>query len=296
MITVFTPTYNRAYTLGRLYQSLCAQASKEFVWLIVDDGSEDNTKELVESWILENKIEISYFYQENMGKSAAHNKGVELTRTELFTCVDSDDYLSENAIEDILAVWNRIQTPGIIGILAFCGYADGSVITKYSLADETTGKLLDLYRNEIISGDTKLIYRTELLKKVRFPMYENEKFVPEAFLYDLLDEEGELYVFPRIVCIVEYLPDGYTHNMAKLIADNPRGYQAWIRQRLKKDIRLKERFGDLIRYISISIVIGEKGIVKGAPYPIVAAAAYLPGCLFYLMRYKKLIKEKKRTG
>lgn len=291
MITVFTPTYNRSHTLTRLYRSLCEQTSKEFIWLIVDDGSMDNTKELVTTWISEKKIAINYYYQENMGKSGAHNKGVELAETELFVCVDSDDYLANDAIEEIIFAWSNLKATKVIGILAFRGYADGDAITTYSLSKETTGQLLDLYRHKIISGDTMLIYRTELMKEFRFPIFENEKFVPEAYLYDKLDEKGELYVLPKVLYIGEYLADGYTQNMAKLIANNPKGYLAWIRQRLSKDRELKYKVMDTIRYISISIVGGSHKTVTDSLYPIMTFLLYPFGWLFFFHRYYKFIKK-----
>lgn len=92
-ITVFTPTYNRAYTLSKCYKSLKQQTCKDFVWLIIDDGSTDNTQELVEEWITENEIEIQYHYQKNQGMHGAHNTAYELIETELNVCIDSDDYM-----------------------------------------------------------------------------------------------------------------------------------------------------------------------------------------------------------
>ena len=109
MITVFTPTYNRAYILPRLYKSLLRQTNKQFEWIIVDDGSTDNTEEKVNNWIKENKIKIKYYKQENQGKMIAHNKGVEKSEGELFVCVDSDDYLTDNAIEIITKKWLKVR-------------------------------------------------------------------------------------------------------------------------------------------------------------------------------------------
>lgn len=121
-ITIFTPTYNREYCLGNLYQSLIGQTSHSFVWLIIDDGSTDHTRTLVASWIRENKIPIRYVFQENAGKAQAHNRGVEETKTELFTCVDSDDTLDANAVERVLEVWkeqkDQASDLALIGVLA----------------------------------------------------------------------------------------------------------------------------------------------------------------------------------
>ena len=117
-VTVFTPTYNRGYTIGRLYDSLLRQTDKRFCWIIVNDGSTDNTEELILDWIKEKRIDIQYYKQKNQGKPSAHNKGVELTRTELFTCVDSDDYLKDNAIEEIITAWQN-HPDDCIGILGY---------------------------------------------------------------------------------------------------------------------------------------------------------------------------------
>ncbi len=105
ILTVFTPTYNRAFTLHLCYESLKRQSCKDFVWLIIDDGSSDNTRELVNSWIAENTVSIQYYYQENQGMHGAHNAAYERIETELNVCIDSDDYMADHAIEKIISFW-----------------------------------------------------------------------------------------------------------------------------------------------------------------------------------------------
>lgn len=110
MITVFTPSYNRAYTLPKLYESLCSQTLSDFEWIVVDDCSTDNTKQLIENWHNEDKIKITYFLQpQNGGKHRAINKGVELAAGELFFIVDSDDFLTIDAIEEIQKEWTNLE-------------------------------------------------------------------------------------------------------------------------------------------------------------------------------------------
>ena len=124
-ITIFTPTYNRANLLTRLYQSLKMQTCREFQWLIVDDGSTDDTKNIVEKFIQEDKIVIKYYYQKNSGKHVAHNLGVKMCNTELFCCVDSDDYLTNDAVQTVLECWGKIaidKKPLLSGIVAYRGY------------------------------------------------------------------------------------------------------------------------------------------------------------------------------
>lgn len=287
MLTIFTPTYNRAYVLERLYLSLCGQTSKKFEWLIVDDGSTDDTKDKILEWQKQKNIKIRYCYQENAGKSMAHNRGIELTHTELFVCVDSDDYIISNAVEVILNAWESVDEEDIIGLLAFRGTENGKPITVYNNTEVKSNSLKAFYDKGIISGDTMLIYNTQIMKKYRFPQFKNEKFVPEAYLYDLLDKEGRLLLLPHVLYICEYLEDGYTCNMEKLIANNPLGYFAWIEQRLRGDLLFKHKVMDTIRYIAIAILIRRKRIVRNAVFPGYTFICYPMGYVLYRKKYKK---------
>lgn len=285
LITVFTPAFNRAYTLVRLYESLLRQTDKRFCWLIVDDGSTDDTEALVRMWIKENKIEIQYFKQENQGKPMAHNKGVELTKTEFFTCVDSDDYLTDDAIAHILNIGEKLPND-CIGILGYIEREGGTILTQCSDDSITKGTLRYLYDHGL-SGDTILIYRSEIMKKYKFPRFSDEKFIPEAYLYDLLDQEGKLFLMRISVYVCEYLPDGYTAGMAKLLYRNPQGYFCYINQRLGLDKTIKQRFADSIRYDAMAIAYKKKRIVKAAVYPRYALLAYPLGWILYKKRYEK---------
>ena len=117
-ITVFTPSYNRAYILGKCYESLNRQTCKDFVWLIIDDGSTDSTRELVESWTQrDNGYEIRYVYKENGGLHTGYNKAIELMDTELSICIDSDDFMPSDGIERILKIWNNRKEPDLAGLI-----------------------------------------------------------------------------------------------------------------------------------------------------------------------------------
>lgn len=293
IVTVFTPAYNRGYTLGRLYESLLRQTCQKFCWLVVDDGSTDNTEALVTGWMSENKIKIYYYKQNNQGKPITHNKGVELTKTELFTCVDSDDYLTDDAIQEICRVWNEPH-PNCIGVLGYRERESGECITKFNNPNIRQGTLCCLYDNGL-SGDTILVFKTEVLRKYSFPSFTGEKFIPEAYLYDLLDQEGELMLLRKAIYVCEYLPDGYTANMASLLFKNPQGYFCYINQRLKLDKTIKQKYMDSIRYVAMAIGHRKKNIIRDAVYPGYAFAAYLAGWLFYYKRYRGLSDEEKET-
>lgn len=288
-ITYFTPTYNRGYILSQLYQSLCIQSDKDFEWIIVDDGSTDNTKDLVNDWILENRIKIKYFYQTNSGKSQAHNLGVTKANGKLFSCIDSDDYIIPETTENIRSQWERVSND-VIGLVYSRGTDSRESITKWGPKNQML-TLKEAY--EIgLSGDTMLIYATDKIRKYSFPKLRNEKFVPESYLYDLLDDEGKMYFSSEILYICNYLDDGYTKSMRKLIYDNPNGYLLFITNRLKKNISLKHRFQNSIRYVAIKKILNSNKIIVDSVYPIHTLLAYPFGLYFYFKNYAKYRKRK----
>ena len=290
-ITIFTPTYNRAHTLPRLYNSLKAQTVKNFIWLIVDDGSEDDTNSLIKNWIKENEIKIEYVKQENCGKSMAHNKGVELTRTELFTCVDSDDFLITTAVEDIIIFWDNRANLNVVGILAYKGLANGNSLTAMENKHIQSTTLKNAYSTFGLKGDSMLIFRTDIVSKYQFPNYQGEKFVPEAFLYDLVDQDGELLILPNILYKCEYLDDGYTNNIAKLLSENPKGYLAYIKNRLIVDTSWNDKIMDTIRYTAMCILSNESKLFSNSIYPVLTFITYPFGYFLYFNKYKSLRKK-----
>lgn len=285
-LTIFTPTYNRAYCLPKLYQSLLGQTCMDFEWVVVDDGSTDNTRTLIESWNYEKNFPIIYIYQNNSGKHCAHNEGVRIATGELFVCVDSDDYLKENAVECILNQWK--EQDNVIGILNFRVSENGDAISKIKSKIEYS-TLYDAYHLYGLVGDTMLVYKTEIMKRHKFPRFANEKFVPEGFLYDQLDKEGQLYIGKEKIYVCEYREDGYTASIHKVNATNPRGYKAYILQRIDCDYLLKHKFRDIIRLISIKKVLHEKMFVDIDSNILLSCLAFFPGVLRYFVLYKKYI-------
>lgn len=244
-ITVFTPTFNRAYILDKLYDSLCNQTIKDFIWLIIDDGSSDNTKSLVEKWICENNINIEYIQKENGGKHTAHNKAVEICDTPLFVCVDSDDFLTNDAIEVILDYYknedkNVLGFVGRKGVLNFSSSGINWPLTiKYEYFN-------NIYFSHNYKGETILVFRTEILKKYKYPIFQGEKFVTEAVVYDKLCTTYPLRLISEIIYLAEYMNDGYTNQGNKLKLNNPKGYAYYLKQRsmIVNNYKLK------IKYIS----------------------------------------------
>lgn len=287
MVSIFTPTYNRAHTLKNLYVSLCNQTCMDFEWIVVDDGSTDNTKELIDSFCSERKIRIKYISQKNQGKAVAHNIGVVSAEGELFTCVDSDDMLDERAVERVILLW-KTSASNIIGLVLKRKNRSGLELTQMSTNIVEYSSLRKMYKKKKLKGDTFLIFRTDVVKKYKFPQWPNEKFVPEDYLYDQMEKEGVLRFVNEALYIGDYLSDGYTHNMNKIIANNPKGYRAFILNRIEMEEEAYHQFGDLIRYSSIAFVLGENYILK--KHFLFSLIAFLPGYVLYNIRFKNICK------
>ena len=228
MITVFTPTYNRANYLKNLYESLLKQTSKDFEWVIVDDGSTDNTFEIISNLIEEEKIKIVFEKKENEGKHIAINKGAKLASGELFFTVDSDDVLTDNALERIQYHWNKIQELPInerdqfIGLSANRMYPNGEVIGGKVLEQIIDADLLEFRFKMHIKGDKAEVYKTEVVRNNPFPQIDGENFCPEALIFYRLAERGyKLRYFNENIYIGEYLEGGLTNSGLKIVKNNP---------------------------------------------------------------------------
>jgi glycosyltransferase involved in cell wall biosynthesis len=225
-ITVFTPTFNRAYLLPRLYKSLCEQSSKDFLWLIIDDGSTDNTKQLVDKWSKENKIEIQYQYKENGGMHTGHNLAYKLINTELNVCIDSDDYMPKEAVDKILNIWcKRINKFSIAGIIGLDARENLTILGTTMPINVAKGTLADLYYKYKAKGDKKLVLRTDAVNQFpRYPEYKNEKIVPLGSLYLMIDQEFEMLYSDEIFCIVEYQNEGSSKTILRQYKQSPQGF------------------------------------------------------------------------
>lgn len=225
-ITVFTPTYNRAYCLHLGYEALKRQTNRDFKWLIIDDGSTDNTKELVDTWIAEGLIGIEYHYQENGGMHAGYNTAYDLITTELNVCVDSDDYLTDDAIEKILRFWEANRNEKYAGIVGLDATKDGGVLWNQFPRELKSTTLEDLAYKHKLPGDRKLVYRTEVVKKYgKYPAYKGESFVPLHTLFLQIDKDYELLCLNEVLCIVEYMEDGSTRNIFRQYKRHPKGFR-----------------------------------------------------------------------
>lgn len=243
-ITVFTPTFNRRERLKRLKKSLDEQTDQKFVWMIVDDGSQDNTSTDVREYINTANYEIQYFYQENSGKHVAHNYAVEHCETDLFYCVDSDDQLPPSTIADIKEIWTMTKDKNnISGIIGLKAYFDYKVIGSEYPKNISRASLGELYNKYGKTGDTALIWRTEVIRKYPFKVFEKERFLRENTAYDLIDKEYNLLVTNKILYLVEYCEDGLTRNATQLELENPLGAAYYRLLEAKKATTAYVKFG-----------------------------------------------------
>lgn len=290
MLTVFTPAYNRAYTLHKCYESLKRQTNKNFKWLIVDDGSTDNTKELVMKWKEEVDFEIKYIYKKNGGMHTAHNTAYENIDTELNVCIDSDDYLTDDAVEIIINEWKRVKNENLAGLGALNIFEDGKVIGTKFPENLKTAKYFDIYNKHGVKGDKKFIYRTELTRCFPYPEFEGEKYVGLDYKYKKLDEKYEVALVNKVVCIVEYMEDGSSKNMLRQYRNNPKGWCFFRLENLKiPNTSIKYKFKESVHYISSSLILKDNKFLRKMPYKTIAILAIPFGFLLktYIIKNTK---------
>lgn len=255
-LSIITPTYNRGYILSKCYESLLAQTCNDFEWVIVDDGSTDNTEQLVKAFIEENILKIKYIKKKNGGKHRAHNVAVGEAEGKLIICVDSDDFLTEDAVYSVKKFWQENRTENCIGILA----KRGDIVERKPICSAwpehlKSSTMFDLNEKYNFYGDTALFFRADILKKNLFVEFEKEKFLPESNLYCDLDKIGEMLLLDKVVYLCEYLPDGLTAKFHSLLKKNPNGtadtyYKMMC---LSSSIKSKLKYGILVNlYKSIS--------------------------------------------
>lgn len=256
MITIFTPTYNRAVTICRTYNSLVTQTNKDFEWLIVDDGSTDGTENLVRRWIVESDFPIRYIVQPNGGKYRAYNYGLKHANGEFFICLDSDDWLPTNAVELILSYADKLRAnESLAGIIALKMFQDGKVL---GLPYKKPGFSRSLYDLELSGegGERSLIFKTPVAQMFPFPEETAEKFVGESIIYDRFHGKYEFIVSNEVLTISEYQVDGLSSNLRALMLHNPAGYKLYYAQRIDMAPSFVRRVGYILRYHAFRLLYG----------------------------------------
>ena len=249
IITVFTPTYNRAHLLIRLYQSLTCQTFTDFEWLLIDDGSADNTGNVVQGFIAENIISIRFHQCPNGGKHRAINHGVQEARGELFFIVDSDDWLPEDALETIAKFYETIKDDKYFaGVSGHRGYPDGSIVGSGQKEEFIDANALDIRYKHHVTGDLNEVFRTSVLREIPFPEFEGERFCPEALVWNRIATKYKLRYFNNVTYIADYQPGGLTANIVRVRMQSPMASTTCYQEMLTHDIPLKQKVKAAINY------------------------------------------------
>lgn len=264
MITIFTPTYNRAYLLSNLYKSLQNQSNNNFEWLVIDDGSTDNTKKLFDYWLKDkNDFTIRYYKKENGGKHRATNFALKKANGEIFFPVDSDDILTQDAIQKINQWFSEIEgSKEYCGITANKGFLNGTPanpLFNSEFLDKTFLDVLTYKENDkfVLNGERATCIYTDIFRKFSYPEFENEKFVTEAVAYNRIAHAGyKSRFFNDIIYLYEYKEDGLTKSGSSLFLNNPHGYGLWLKE---KDIFMNKSFSDKLKtYYSFTCELKDK--------------------------------------
>lgn len=250
MLTVVTATYNRAYTLPRLFESLLKQTDLDFEWVVIDDGSSDNTETVLKEFQAIAPFPMQVVKQKNSGKHVAINSGVSVSSGEWIYFVDSDDALPIDAVEVFTATVISEKDKMVVGYCfrkqIFSGEIVGrpceSLITQFAVMTPTEA-------GNFYKGDLAYIFKREILLKHPFPVFDGEKFVPELFIWNRVSDEGVVKFFGnKALYFCEYLEDGYSANFSSHLRRNPRGFGLYYQHQIIREQSLVRKLKCLIRY------------------------------------------------
>lgn len=280
LVGVFTPTFNRAHLLSRCYKSLCAQTSFNFEWYIIDDGSTDNTKSLVDSWEPSN-FKISYIYKKNGGLHTGYNVAIDIIDNPLCVCIDSDDCMPPNAIKLVEKLWKSIDTNKYAGIMGLDCYFDGSVIGDPFPKDISSMYLYEKLIKYKVTGDKKMVYRTDLLKSVApMPSFDGEKHFNPSYLMYKVDKFAPLYVINECLCLVEYQPNGMSSNIWTQYYHSPKSFAETRRLYLSfPHTSLWFKLRHTIHYCSSSFLAKNPRYIMESPRKLLTLLCTPPGIL-----------------
>jgi len=291
-LSILTATYNRASLLKKLYDSIIKNLNNglDIEWLIMDDGSKDDTAEVVQEFINEGKIEINYKHQENKGKMSAINNLMQFVTGDLVVECDSDDYFTENAFETIKNAFEKTNKQGLYGICFLKQKENGNIDGTAFKNEKST--MFDLYFKESVTGEKSIVYYAEVRKKYKNEIENNEKFVTEARMYHKMDEFYKLKCVNEPIAVCEYQENGYTNNIIKIFKENPYGYFKYFEEILQKDFKgvtWKKRLYAIKHYILFAVMTKQRlniKKVKNLSNKIILLILFVPGKI----KSKKFIK------
>ena len=290
MITVLTPTYNRKYIINKAYESLVRQTNKDFEWLVIDDGSVDETKKLIKKFINEKKISIRYIYKKNGGKHTALNVGIKEAKGDLILILDSDDYLSDDAIEIVYKYWKKYSKDKSLCGMTFLRKITNNIY-KDKKFDECVSNMIEFKYNNNNLADMCEVMRTDILREYPYPEFEGERFLSEVIVTGEISKKYNTAYIPIEIYYTEYLEDGLSRNWFKLVVNNPLGARANNIMFMSKEYKFRIRLKNCIMFDVFSF-IAHKPIFKETKMKFFAFLFYIPS--FFIAKYleKKYKKVK----
>ena len=287
-LSILTATYNRAKYLPKLYESIKENLKYNITpeWIIVDDGSTDETKNIVEEFIKENRIIIKYMYQKNSGKMSAINEAVKMATGDLIVDCDSDDYFSDNGFEIIEKNAEKLlKDEELYGMVFLKQEENGKISGKEFSQKEYKTTMFDLYFKEDIGGEKIIVYNSKIRKMYSHQLEHNEKFITEARMYHKMDEKYKLLAINEVVEIGSYIEDGYTKNINKTFKENPYGYYMYFKELLQKnmkDVKFSKRLYVIKHYILFGYLTKNRfnvNLIKDRLNKLLYIILYFPGIM-----------------
>lgn len=296
-LTVFTPTYNRAHTLRRVYDSLCAQTCDDFCWLVVDDGSTDGTRQLVERLIAEQRLPIQYIYKENGGLYTGYNVAYATIKTELCVCIDSDDAMPPRAVELIVGTWRQKGSDRYAGIIGLDYYMGTNQPIGGPFPDGLEEcYLLDLTTKHLHRGDTKQAMRTDLMRQVAPQVgFEGEKNFNPFYMLLQVGDDRPVIVVNQNLCDVEYQTgDSMSAAIFQQYANSPRSFaKLRLMEMQLKRCTPRHRLRLMIHYVAECKLANDPEWLAKSPYKWLTLAVAPLGLLLYLyIRWRNKIEKK----
>lgn len=282
-LTIFTPTYNREHLLPRLYASLCNQTSLDFEWLIADDGSTDNTAELVKKWQAEKKIDIRYVYRENGGMLKAHETAYENMDSGICTCIDSDDWMPVDAIENIHKAWEKYgaSDSDCCGLIGLDAYGDGKTVGVEFPESPWKCRYIDFLQAKVV-GDKKFVHRVDIIKQyLPYPHFEGEKFPVTSYLYYFMGEKYHYYAMNDVYSFVEYQEDGLSKNIINQYRKSPRSFAQCRIAGIKYSPSISKKFREAIHLNASMLLSGDFSFFSKSEYKPLVLLAFPVGLLLY---------------
>jgi glycosyltransferase involved in cell wall biosynthesis len=288
MISIITPTYQRANNLFKLFSSLLRQDNFDFEWIIIDDGSCDETQKIVASFINPN-FKVRYFYKENGGKCSAINLGVKVARYDYIFIVDSDDWLTDNSIKTIHEYLYLFNEYPIFGISFFRMFSNGKVNGSFFKKNIVSNYITVRINRGDGWHDKAEVFSRKILVKYPFPVFGSEKFLAENILWIPLSYKYSMAFINKAIYIGDYCPEGLTKNVYRNKLLNPIGSLAVARTYTGSKMSLLNKIKGTMLYYCYSRFAKRKlaRIIQDAPRKILLLILLVPSSLYYLWQKRK---------